>query len=117
MSANIVAARRALERDLRTAEANVERLKKAVRALVALDNPRSTGKRLPNKGIRLNCKTRGCGRPFTAKRKDAKFCPECQVKRHRGDVTASAQKKGFKLPTRKTRGTTLVRNTPTATKK
>ena len=86
---SVSAARRAMERELKQAEADVARLKNAIRALAAYENPRSAGVRMPNKGQSRVCKTKGCGTHFTARRSDARFCSDC--KRARSSVRSGSE--------------------------
>ncbi len=76
---SVKGALKALKRDLAHAESEVVRLKQAVRALTALENPRSAGVRLPNRGKDRVCGTLGCGTHFNALRKDARFCSACKI--------------------------------------
>ena len=88
-----------LERELKTAEAQAGKMRKALAALQALDG-HGEGARVSRKRIPMTC---GCGTRFTAKRRDARFCPTCRkLKRDRKP-----------LPTKPaTRGVSLGRNTP-----
>ncbi len=107
---SVKGALKALRRDLALAEREVDRLKQAVRALTALDNPRSAGVRLPNRGEDRVCATLGCGTHFNALRKDARYCSTCKIiRRDTKPGTDDARTKAcMKAARERKKGTVLV---------
>lgn len=117
-SASVTAARRAMEKELKQAEGDVERLKGAIRALTAYENPRSVGKRMPNKKRSKVCETAGCGTRFTAARSDARFCSDCRRARSRtrSDHEPIKARGAEKEARARKKGLTIMKNTPSAKK-
>lgn len=113
-NSSVTAARRAMEHELKQAESDVDRLKAAIRALTAYENPRSKGKRMPNKKVFQTCRTRGCETRFSAKRSDARFCNECR--RARGTARSASeevkQRAAERAAQQRGKGVLLVKNTP-----
>lgn len=119
MASSVAQARRAMEKELKQAEDDVERLKNAIRALVAYENPRSTGQRMPNQGQPKLCSTSGCGTHFTAMRSDARYCSACRRERGRVKTKDERLKNAAAVGAARGRakGVTIVKNAPSAAKK
>jgi hypothetical protein len=120
MSETIDRARRSLVRELAHAEAQVAKLRKALAAIQALDG-RGTGQRARRiyKGKDKVCATPGCGTHFQAIRKDARYCVACRVARRdcRERTDKAREGAAIKAMRERKKGTTLMRNTPSAAKK
>jgi len=109
MNETITRAERSIRRELTHAEEHVSKLRKALAAMQAI-NGKGTGQRTRSKGKLKPCE---CGTMFRAFRSDARFCSSCREKNKLEWGTARRKKAKLEAK-RKGRGTTLVKNTPTA---